>query len=89
VITRDDLETMTSHDLHDRAIGMAKAEGDLDWLWQLLRSIPAAEGEVGDLDDSGMDTVSTISAINGYIRADRDLPEILRSQYIDYLLERV
>lgn len=89
MITRDDLETMTSHDLHDRAIGMAKAEGDLDWLWQLLRSIPAAEGEVGDLDDSGMNTVSTISAINSYIRADRDLPETLRSQYIDYLLERL
>lgn len=89
MITRDDLETMTAHDLHDRAIGMAKAEGDLDWLWQLLRSIPAAEGEVGDLDDSGMDTVSTISAINGYIRADRDLPDTLRSQYIDYLLEHV
>jgi hypothetical protein len=39
---------MTSRDLHGRAIGTAKAEGDLDWIWHLLRSIPAAEGEVGD-----------------------------------------
>jgi hypothetical protein len=89
VITREDLETMTSRDLHDRAIGSAKAQGDLDWLWHLQRSIPATEGEVGDLEDSGMDVVSTVSAINGYTRADRDLPGILRSQYLDYLLEHL
>ena len=89
VIAREDLETMTSRDLHDRAIGTAKAEGDLDWLWHLLRSIPAAEGEVGDLEDSGMDMVSTVSAINGYTRADRDLPGTLRSKYVDYLLEHL
>ena len=80
---------MTSRDLHDRAIGTARAEGDLDWLWHLLCSIPTAEGEVGDLEDSGMDMVSTVSAINGYTRADRDLSSTLRSQYVDYLLEHL
>jgi hypothetical protein len=89
VITRDDLEPMTSRDLQDRAIGTAKAERDLDWLWHLLRSIPAAEGEVGELEDSGMDMASTVSAINGYTRADRDLPDTLRSQYVDYLVEHL
>jgi hypothetical protein len=89
VITREDLETMTSRDLHDRALGTAKAEQDLDWLWHLLRSIPAADGQVGDLEDSGMDMASTVSAINGYTRADRDLPDTLRPQYVDYLLEHL
>ena len=89
MISRDDLETMTSGDLQDRAVGMAKAEGDLDWLWHLLRSIPAAEGQVGDLEDSGMDVAGTVSAINGYVRADRDLPETLRPQYVEYLLEHL
>jgi hypothetical protein len=89
VITREDLETMASGDLHDRAIRTARAEGDLDWLWHLLRSIPAAEDEVGDLEDSGMDMASTVSAINAYTRADRDLPGALRSQYVDYLLEHL
>jgi hypothetical protein len=89
VITREDLETMTSRELHDRAIGMAKAESDLDWLWHLLRSIPAAEDEIGDLEESGMDMARTVSAINGYARADRDLPGTLRSQYVDYLLEHL
>jgi len=89
VITREDLETMTSRDLHDRAIGTAKAEDDLDWLWHLLRSIPRAEDEVGDLEDSGMDMLRTVSAINGYARADRDLPDTLRLEYVDYLLEHL
>jgi hypothetical protein len=89
VITREDLETMTSPDLHDRAIRTAKVEGDLDWLWHLLRSIPDAEGEVGELEDSGMDMASTVSAINGYARADRELPGTLRPQYVDYLLEHL
>lgn len=80
---------MASRDLHDRAIGSAKAQGDLEWLWHLLRSIPAAEGEVGNLEDSGMDMASTVSALNGYARADRDLPDVLRPQYIDYLLEHL
>jgi len=80
---------MASRDLHDRAIGSAKAHGDLEWLWHLLRSIPAAEGEVGDLEDSGMDMASTVSALNGYARADRDLPDVLRPQYVDYLLEHL
>ena len=89
VITPDDLEPMTSRDLQDRAIGTAKAERDLDWLWHLLRSIPAAEGQVGDLEDSGMDMANTVSAINGYARVDRDLSETLRSEYVDYLVEHL
>jgi hypothetical protein len=80
---------MSSRELHDRAIGTAKAGRDLDWLWHLLRSIPAAEGEVGDLEDSGMDMASTVSAVNGYARADRDLHDTLRSQYVDYLLQHL
>jgi hypothetical protein len=36
-----------------------------------------------------MDMVSTVSAINGYARADRDLPGTLRSQYVDYLMEHL
>ena len=78
---------MTSSDLHDRAIATAKVERDLDWLQHLLLSIPATEGEIGDLEDSGMDIARTVSVINGYTRADRALPDILREQYVDYLLE--
>ena len=88
MITRQDLDSLTSAQLHDRAIGSAQAGKDIEWLWHLLRSIPAAEGAVGDLDDSGMDVAATVSAINGYLRADPGVSDTLRVQYIDYLLEQ-
>jgi len=88
MISREDLESFPTSQLHEQAIGLAKANGDLDWLWHLLRSIPATEGQIGDIDDSGMDIASTVSAVNGYLRADRDLSDTLRPQLIDYILEQ-
>ena len=68
---------------------MGKAEGDIDWLWRLLGSIPAAEGQLGELDDSGLDIAHIVSAINGYVRADRSTEDTLRPMYVDYLLEHL
>ncbi len=87
MIGREDFDAFPTHQLREQAIGFAKANTDLDWLWHLLRSIPAAEGQVGEIEDSGMDIAATVSAINGYVRADRGLDDILRSSYIDYILE--
>lgn len=88
MIDRQDLESFSTSQLSEQAIGFAKANGDLDWLWRLLRSIPATEGQVGDVEDSGMDIASTVSAINGYLRADRGVSDTLRPRYIDYILEQ-
>ena len=88
MIDREDLESLSSAQLHDRAIGSAKAGGDIDWLWRVLGSTPAAEGAIGELEDSGMDVAATVSAINGYLRADPGLADALRQQYVDYLLEQ-
>ena len=87
MITSDDLETLSSGQLHDRALDLAKAEGDIDWLWHLLGSIPATAGELGELDESGLDMAGLISAINGYVRADRAAHDTLRAQYVEYILE--
>ena len=88
MIGSDDLDAFPTSQLHEQAIGFAKANGDLDWLWHLLHSIPATEGQIGDIDDPGIDVANTVSAINGYLRADRDLSDTLRPQYIDYILEQ-
>ena len=87
--TREDLETMSSNQLHERAIHQAKIDGDIDWLWHLLGSIPATEEQLGDLDGSGLDIASLITAINGQLRADRSAEEALRPQFVDYLLEHL
>ncbi len=86
MITSEDLESLSSRQLHDRAVDLAKAEGDIDWLWHLLGSLPAAEGQLGELDDSGLEIAGLVTAINGYIRADRSAEDALRPQYVEYLL---
>ena len=88
MIDREDLESSPTGQLQEQAIGFAKANADLDWLWSLLRAIPATEGEIGDLEDSGMDIAATVSAINGYLRADRGASDGLRPAYVDYILEQ-
>lgn len=88
MIDREDLESSPTGQLQEQAIGFAKANDDLDWLWSMLRAIPATDGELGDLEDSEMDIAATVSAINGYLRADRSVPDALRSQFIDYILEQ-
>lgn len=90
MISREDLGTLTSAELHDRAIDLAKASHDTAWLWRLMKAIPAAEASIGNLDDAEMDVASTVSAINSYLRADRgDLADTLRPVYIEYLLEHL
>ncbi|MEP7060542.1 MAG: hypothetical protein ABI828_07405 [Actinomycetota bacterium] len=86
MISREDLESLSSAQLQDRAVGTARAEGDIDWLWHLLGTIPAAEGQLGELDESGLDIAHLISAINGYVRADPSTQDTLRPQCVDYLL---
>lgn len=87
--TREDLETLSSRQLREQALQLARTGGDVDWLWSLLGSIPGAEGQLGDLEDSGLDVASLISGINGYIRADSSVEETLRSRNIEYLLEHL
>ena len=89
MITREDLETLSSRQLHEQAIALAKTGQDIDWLWHLLGSIPATEGQLGELDESGLDVPSLISAINGYVRADRSADDALRPQFVAYLLEHL
>lgn len=90
MISREDLDGLTSAELHDRAIDLAKARHDIVWLWRLMKSIPAAEAAIGEVDDAEMDIASTVSAIHGYMRADEgELAEALRPMYIDYLLEHL
>ena len=90
MISREDLETLTSAELHDRAIATAKAHSDVAWFWRLMKAIPAAEASIGDVDDADMDIASTVSALNGFMRADEgELAEALRPMYIDYLLEHL
>lgn len=82
----EDLEELTSKELHDRAVEHAVRHLDVRFLWRLLRAIPAAEAATGHADQAGAD-VSHLSAIlNELIHSGGgEVADALRPLYIDYL----
>jgi hypothetical protein len=85
--TRDELELLTSKELHDRAVSRAERHLDLKFFYDLLRTIPAAEASTGDLDDANADIFTLRGLVNGLADADEgELADALRPFYIDYLV---
>ena len=52
--TETDLEALSSHELHDMAVKRALHHADVGFLWELLRSIPAAEAAGFGVDQFGL-----------------------------------
>jgi hypothetical protein len=88
VPTRDELETLTSADLHDRATRLAWRRLDVGFVWDLLRTIPEAGAAAGDEERSETDIMRPLALLNDLIDADRgELADALRPLYVDYLVE--
>jgi hypothetical protein len=86
--TRDELETLSSNELHDRATRLAWRRLDVGFLWDLLRTIPEARAASGDEERSETDILRPLALLNDLVDADRgDLADALRPLYVEYLLE--
>ena len=93
--TRDDLENLSSKELHDRAMHLAERRLDVKFIWDLLKEIPAAEAATGDLERAEEDVNPTswaayapVMLIHDLFRTDEGkLADALRPVYIDYLLK--
>ncbi|RJO75810.1 hypothetical protein D5S18_13610 [Nocardia panacis] len=85
---KEQLEQLSSKELHDRAVKLAVRRGDVKFLWQLLTRIPAAEVAAGNLGESEMDIKYVLPLLDDYIHAgDGALAEQLRPFYLEYLAE--
>lgn len=88
--TREELESLTTRELHDRSIELAKHHLDVAFLWRLVKALPVAEEMVGDDQRSKTDIVRPLALINDFYDSGRgDLGEMLRPLYLDYLAEHV
>jgi hypothetical protein len=86
--TRDDLETLSTKELHERAIETARRHLDVGFLWKLVKALPVAEEVVGDDERSKVDIVRPLALINDFMDAgEGELGEVLRPMYVDYLVE--
>jgi hypothetical protein len=82
----DDLEQLSTHELHDRAVHRAEKHLDMKFLWSLLEMIPAAEMVSGDRGEADYDIESSKGLISDAVHSgDGALGEALRPVFIDYL----
>lgn len=81
-----DLESLSSHELHDRAVKRALKHGDVRFLWDLLRSIPAAEALEGNEEEAANDLTKMSAMIADSLGSGEGKEaDALRPLYIDYL----
>jgi hypothetical protein len=80
------LEALSSQELHDRAVRRAVHHLDVEFLWQLLREIPAAEAVAGHSDRTARDVTQLSAMISDALGAEEpDVADSLRPLYLDYL----
>ncbi|HEU4356740.1 MAG TPA: hypothetical protein VFT27_14220 [Actinomycetota bacterium] len=85
---REELDGLSSAELHDRATRLAWRRVDVSFLWDLLKTIPEARAAAGDEERSESDIMRPLALLNDLVDADRgELAEALRPFYIDYLVQ--
>ena len=68
--TREELDALSSHELHDLAVRRALHHADVEFLWELLRALPEAEAVEGHPQHAGID----ISKVWALVADAIDLP---------------
>jgi hypothetical protein len=82
----EDLDKLSTHELHDRAVRWAERHVDVRFFWSLLQLIPAAETASGDVGESDYDIQFAKGLVTDALHSgDGALGEALRPVFIDYL----
>ena len=85
---RSQLETMSSEELHDKAVSHATRHMHVGFLWDLIKAIPAAQAASGHLDEAEADVAKASALLRDLVDSgEGDLADALRPLYIDYLEE--
>lgn len=88
-MTEDDgLDALSSQELHDLAVSRAKHHLDVKFLWELMRTLPAAETAAGDFDEAQLDVQRMSAHIDDVTESGKgEVAELLRPFFLDYLRE--
>src|SRR3954447_12365351 len=83
---RDELDRLSSKELHDRAVHRAEKHLDIKFLWNLMKLVPAAEAGAGQEDQADFDVAHWSGQVADTFRDDDGaLSDALRPFYLDYL----
>jgi hypothetical protein len=85
-VNDDDLERLSSAELHDLAVRRARRHLDVKFFWELVELLPAAEASAGELDEAEADVQRLSAHIDDITDSGRgEVAEALRPFYLDYL----
>ena len=86
--TLEELDKLSSRELHDLAVRRALKHVDVEFFWELLRAIPAAEASEGHDAEAGRDVTHLSVLLDDAIDSgEGDLADALRPLYLDYLVK--
>ena len=86
--TREELEQLSSEELHDEAVRIAARHADVRFFWRLLKALPAAEAAAGEMGEAEQDVQSLIGRLDDLRDAgEGDVAENLRPLYVEYLVK--
>ena len=87
--TPEQLEALSSKELHDRAFAHAMKHVDVGFFWRLLKALPAAEAAIGEDDEAEQDVMTLRGRLNDLTHSgEGELADALRPLYIEYLAKR-
>jgi hypothetical protein len=82
----DELESLSSEELHDLAVRRARRHLDAKFFWELMQVLPAAETAAGDFDEAQLDVQRISAHVDDVTESGRgEVAELLRPFYLDYL----
>jgi hypothetical protein len=86
VTTFEELDALSSRELHDRAVKRAERHLDVKFFWRLLSETPAAEAAEGDVEQGQEEVAHWSKQVLDVLRHDDDALEARRPIYLDYLV---
>jgi len=88
VATPEELEALSSKELHDQAFDKAKRHVDVGFFWRLLNAVPAAEAAIGEEEEAEQDVMTLRGRLNDLTHSgEGELADALRPLYIEYLAD--
>ena len=88
VATREELEALSSEELHDRATKHALRHANVKFFWRLMEALPAAEASVGEIGEARDDVQSLYGHLDDiHESGEGAVADALRPFYIEYLID--
>jgi hypothetical protein len=86
--SNEELERLSTKELHDRAFGLARDRLDVGFFWNLLEAVPAVEAAAGHRDEAEADVLSFAQRVQDLVSPDTtEEADAFRPIYVEYLLE--